>query len=103
MYLSVTRSVLVCHNADLSRAEGEARKAEEACSATLVRAKDAEKRLRKEVNERERVSAELTKVLRCADPAIFFYPCVCRFSSRVSRRSNLVRDCETLLKTLPAM
>eukprot|EP00904_Undaria_pinnatifida_P004384 jgi/Undpi1/13947/HiC_scaffold_9.g03598.m1 len=47
---------------DLSRAEGEVRKSEEACSTTLARAKDAEKRLRKEASERERVSAELTKV-----------------------------------------
>lgn len=48
---------------DLSRAEGRHRKSQEACSATLARAKDAEKRLRTETGERERVSAEIAKLL----------------------------------------
>lgn len=50
--------------ADLSRAEAKVRKIEGALSVSLVRAKDAEKRLRKETSERELVSTELKKVLR---------------------------------------
>lgn len=49
---------------DLSRAEGRHRKSQEECSATLARAKDAEKGLRKETGERERVSAELARLLQ---------------------------------------
>lgn len=61
-------SVLIClyyctAPTDLSRAEGRHRKSQEAYSATLARAKDAEKRLRTETGERERVSAELTMLL----------------------------------------
>lgn len=48
---------------DLSRAEGRHRKSQEAHSATLARAKDAEKRLRTETGERERASTELAKLL----------------------------------------
>ena len=48
---------------DLSRAEGRYRKSQEAHSATLARAKDAEKRLRTETGERERASTELAKLL----------------------------------------
>lgn len=47
---------------DLSRAEGKTKKTEEALSAMIVRAKEAEKRLRKESSERERMSADLAKV-----------------------------------------
>ncbi|CAM9704192.1 unnamed protein product [Ectocarpus sp. 4 AP-2014] len=50
--------------ADLSRAEGRYRKSQEACSSTIAKAKDAEKRLRKETEERERVSAELEKLVQ---------------------------------------
>ncbi|CBN77783.1 hypothetical protein Esi_0069_0048 [Ectocarpus siliculosus] len=50
--------------ADLSRAEGRYRKSQEACLSTIAKAKDAEKRLRKETEERERVSAELEKLVQ---------------------------------------
>ncbi|CAM9213244.1 unnamed protein product [Ectocarpus sp. 13 AM-2016] len=50
--------------ADLSRAEGRYRKSQEACSSSIAKAKDAEKRLRKETEERERVSAELEKLVQ---------------------------------------
>ncbi|CAM9239376.1 unnamed protein product [Ectocarpus sp. 12 AP-2014] len=50
--------------ADLSRAEGRYRKSQEACSSTIAKAKDAEKRLRKETEERERVSAELETLVQ---------------------------------------
>lgn len=47
---------------DLARAEGRQRKSQEEYSATLARAKDAEKGLRKETGERERLSAELARL-----------------------------------------
>lgn len=47
---------------DLSRAEERHRKSQEACSTTLARAKDAEKRLRAETGQNERISAELAKM-----------------------------------------
>ncbi|CAM9457672.1 unnamed protein product [Ectocarpus fasciculatus] len=50
--------------ADLSRAEGRYRKSQEACSSAITRAKDAEKRLRSETGEKERVSAELEKLVQ---------------------------------------
>ncbi|CAM9553669.1 unnamed protein product, partial [Ectocarpus sp. 12 AP-2014] len=50
--------------ADLSRAEGRYRKSQEACSSAIAKAKDAEKRLRKETQERERVSAKLEKLVQ---------------------------------------
>lgn len=51
---------------DLSRAEGRYRKSQEACSSTIAKAKDADKRLRKETEEKERVSAELEKLFQVA-------------------------------------
>eukprot|EP00752_Nemacystus_decipiens_P003002 g2785.t1 len=54
---------------DLSRAEGRHRKSQENYSATLARAKDAEKRLRTETAERERISAELAKLSEASKQA----------------------------------
>lgn len=49
---------------DLSRAEGRHRKSQEECSAILSRAKSAEKGLRKETGEKEKLSTELDRLVQ---------------------------------------
>lgn len=54
--------VTLISRSDLLRAEGKERKAEETLSEVLDKAREADKRLRKEGSERERLSNELNKV-----------------------------------------